>query len=530
MATLTDISRAFISRGVILTENDAAIITALKNTQRDELYATLTEFPESDFARVKGHIGRFARLFEHIDKDTFYTLKQDLVAHHGKAFFDDMIGCYEQALTTRTDWEIAFSYEEYEKKRVYADFVQHYRNRHKQIADILKGRYELRDALPARRIATKNDRESIAYIGIVNERTETKNGNIVISADDPTGTLTLIAHKSKPDVVAACRDLVPDEVVGFRGTKSKDAVFIDDVIWPDVPVDSPMRTSEEDIGAVFISDVQYGRQFLHHEFNAFCTWLAGGSEEHRELAANTKYLFIVGDIVDGIGIFPSQHEELDVPDIHAQFDHVAAYLKLIPEHITIFICAGNHDPVRLAEPQPVIPYEYIKPIADLPNVVLLSNPSSVIIGKSTRSSGLEVLLYHGYSFDYYAQNVDSIRESGGYDAPVEIMKFLLKRRHLAPTHASTLYIPDIRKDYHVIERIPDIFATGHIHRMQAGTYRSTTLLQCGSWMGKTAFEEKLGHHPEPAKAFHVNLKTRKVSHIDFITPERERLLKEKGWL
>ena len=530
MVTIADAAREFISRGVILTDEDAQAIRTLTSTQLEELCGTLKELPESDFKRIT-NVERFVRLFVTLDRNEFFERKQQLIEKHKRAFFDDMIGCYERSITPHEqDWEITFSYEEFEKKRVYADFVQLFRNRHKQIADILKGRYELRDALPARRINTKNDRESVAFIGLVADRNETKNGNIVVTAEDPTGILTLIAHKSKPEIVTACRDLVPDEVVGFRGTRSSDAVFIDDVIWPDVPVDSPQRTTEEDIGAVFISDVQYGRQFLHHEFFSFCTWLAGESEEHAELAKNTKYLFIVGDIVDGIGIFPSQFEELDVKDIYTQFDHVAEYLKLIPEHITIFICAGNHDPVRLAEPQPIIPYEYIKPIADLPNVVLVSNPSSITIGMSERSSGVEVLLYHGYSFDYYAQNVDSIRESGGYDAPVEIMKFLLKRRHLAPTHASTLYIPEIRKDYHVIERIPDIFATGHIHRMQAGTYRSTTLLQCGSWMGKTPFEEKLGHKPVPGKAFHVNLKNRKVSQIDFITPERERILTEKGWL
>lgn len=550
---LTEIARAFISRGVILHSEDADAIKGLDASQQRELYATLQDLPESDFLRVKGDVARFVRLFEKYDKETFYSLKAILASEYGRAFFEDTIGHYEkatdeqiaqasrssatekpvaqQSADTHPDWEIMFSYEEFEKKRTYPDFVQFYRNRHKQLSQILKGRYELRDALPARRILAQDGRETIAFIGIVTEKRETKNGNIVISAEDPTGVLTLIAHNSKPEVIEAARDLVPDEVVGFRGMRSGDAVFLDDIIWPDVPVDAPMHYAEEDVGAVFISDVQYGRQFLHHEFNEFITWISGESkDEHAELAKNVRYLFLVGDVVDGIGIFPSQQEELDVKELYAQFDHVAEYLKHIPKHITIFICAGNHDPIRLAEPQPLLPADFAKPLYDLDNVVMVTNPSIIKIGKTRTGAGIEVLLYHGYSFDYYAQNVDSIREAGGYDAPIEIMRYLLKRRHLAPTHASTLFIPDIRKDYHVIERVPDIFATGHLHRMEAGTYRSTTLLQCGGWMGKTPFEEKLGHNPNPGKAFHVNLKTRKVSQIDFITPERERILKEKNWL
>jgi DNA polymerase II small subunit len=529
MATIADAARAFITRGRIVADEDAHAIRDLSTNQLEELCAVLEELPASDFERITS-IERFVRLFKTLDRNSFFERKRALIQASGKGFFEDMLTHYERSIDTRSDWEIVFSYEEFVKKRVYADFVQFFRNRHKQIGEILKGRYELRDALPARRITTKNDRESVAFIGLITETNETKNGNIIIQAEDPTGTLTLIAHKSKPDIITACKDLVPDEVVGFRGTRSSDAVFIDDVIWPDVPIDSPLHTVDEDIGAVFISDVQYGQQFLHQEFNAFCTWLAQESEDNRDLARNTKYLFIVGDLVDGVGVVPNQQERLDVKDIYAQFEHVTAYLKLIPKHITIFICPGNHDPTRLAEPQPPLPEEYARALYEMPNVVLLSNPSSVRIGVSPKSSGIEVLLYHGFSFDYYAQNVDSIRESGGYEAPLELMKFLLKRRHLAPTYASTQLIPETRKDYHVIERVPDIFASGHLHRMQAGTYRSTTLLQCGAWMGKTAFEEKMGHNPVPGKAFHVNLKTRKVSQIDFVTPERERILNERGWL
>jgi len=91
----------------------------------------------------------------------------------------------------------------------------------------------------------------------------------------------------------------------------------------------------------------------------------------------------------------------------------------------------------------------------------------------------------------------------------------LQRRHLAPTHTSTLYIPETTKDPLTIEKIPDIFATGHIHKSIASHYKSITLI-CGScWQSKTAFQEKVGHNPEPSRVPIVNLKTREAKILKF---------------
>lgn len=603
---IADIARQFIKRGVILEPEDGQAVRELEPEQLEELYETLQELPESDFARVKGEVRRFVRLFDRLDKESFFALKAELAKRYGRAFFDDFVGTYERAdlsevrpkrggnsaaskaapaesaveereppastelperertatsdgpaSTSRTasaegtgsvteqesaaetpsvvaredpDWEILFSYEELDTKRTYDAFVQFYRNRLRQLSFILKGRYELRNALPARRIKANDTRETVAFIGIVTETRETKNGNLVIKAEDQTGELTLIAHNSKPEVIAAAEELVNDEVVGFRGMRSGDAVFLDEIIWPDVPIDAPMHHAEENIGAVFISDIQYGgSKFFDVELERFLDWIRGEGED-AELAKNVKYLFVVGDLIEGVGIFPGQEHELKVMDVRDQFATIAEYLSRVPEHITIFIIAGNHEPIRLAEPQPVVPIEYAPDLWKLPNVVMLSNPSAVKIGKKDGLGGVEVLLYHGASMDYYARNNDKVRQAGGWDAPVEMMKFLLKRRHLAPTHGSTLYVIDPRKDYHVIERVPDIFATGHVHRMQASTYRATTLLQCGAWIGVRPIEIKAGHAPDSGKAFHVNLKSRRVTMIDFLTDERREELQEKGWL
>ena len=95
------------------------------------------------------------------------------------------------------------------------------------------------------------------------------------------------------------------------------------------------------------------------------------------------------------------------------------------------------------------------------------------------------------------------------------MKFLLQRRHLAPTHTSTLYIPDTAKDPLVIEKIPDFFVSGHIHKATTANYRNITLISGSCWQSKTSFQEKVGHNPEPSRIPIANLKTRKMKILKF---------------
>ena len=95
------------------------------------------------------------------------------------------------------------------------------------------------------------------------------------------------------------------------------------------------------------------------------------------------------------------------------------------------------------------------------------------------------------------------------------MKFLLKRRHLAPTHSSTLHMPDANQDALVIDRVPDFFVAGHIHKSSVSSYRNIRMI-CGScWQSKTPFQEKVGHHPEPCRVPIVNLQTRNVKILKF---------------
>jgi len=306
--------------------------------------------------------------------------------------------------------------------------------------------------------------------------------------------------------------------VGLSGALMNGVLFVNSVIWPDVPLNRQMKRSSTEAYAIFLSDLHVGsKNFLAEEFGRFLSWLRGetGNQAQREIAQKTKYIFIVGDLVDGIGIYPSQKQELVIHDIREQYRECARYLRQIPKHIKIIVCPGNHDAVRIAEPQPPMDSGFAKPLHEMPNLTLLSNPSYVNIHQEPGFEGFTVLLYHGYSFDYYISNIESIRTQGGYDRADLMMKYLLKRRHLAPTHTSTLYVPTNQRDPLLIDRIPDFFVTGHIHKTSVSNYKNITLVSGSCWQSKTSFQEKVGHHPEPCRVPVVNLKDRQVRILKF---------------
>jgi len=142
------------------------------------------------------------------------------------------------------------------------------------------------------------------------------------------------------------------------------------------------------------------------------------------------------------------------------------------------------------------------------------NPSLVKIACSVNFPGLDVLVYHGDSYDYYMDRVNSLRINNSKHQPDLIMHFLLKKRHLAPSHTSTTYYP-FERDFLVIKKIPDILVSGHIHKSAVSRYNGILTISCACWQAKTTYQEKFGHEPDPCKIPLLNLQTGKASIIDF---------------
>jgi len=453
---------------------------------------------------------------EEVQQELFESLK-----HASDDEIKKIISCIgeeSQNTESRGTVSIVYSCAIKEARTTLADFVSYFNARYKYIEKILRNRQELQNVTSIRRVSQKDEKEHVAVIGIVKKIVETKNNNIIVIVEDPTGEINLLISKNKKEVFDAVRLLVLDEIIGVVGVSGKGIIFVDKILYPDIPIYNELKKAPKEEYALFLSDMHVGsKQFLGQSFEKFLKWMNGeiGDEKQRKLVKKIKYVFIMGDIVDGVGIYPGQEKDLELADIYEQYAEAARLLSRIPKHMQMIICPGNHDAVRMAEPQMPFFEDIAKPLYDLPNVIMVSNPSWVSIGVQEGFPGITVLLYHGYSFDYYIANVDDIRNNGGYDRADLVMKFLLQKRHLAPTHASCLYIPYPEHDPLIISKVPDIFATGHLHKTSVSTYRNVTLI-CGScWQGKTAFQEKVGHNPEPGRVPIVNLQTRELKILRF---------------
>ncbi len=414
--------------------------------------------------------------------------------------------------------QVLFDYDKEPLKKNVDHFVKYFNNRFKQIEKIILPRLD--NNISISRLQNKTDKEKISIIGMVTDRYLTKTNKIILTLEDQTGSIKAIFNTSDPELFKTAKDVIFDEVIGVSGTAMREIIFADKITLPDIPIQTEIKKSPDEAYAVFISDIHLGSTlFLEKQFETFISWLKGeyGTEEQKEIVKKVGYCFIAGDLVEGGGIYPGQEAELTILDIYEQYRKFTEYIKQIPERIKIIIIPGNHDAGRIAEPQQKIDKEFLPELYEMNNVFLLSNPALVNIHSSSDFSGFNVLLYHGFSYDYYGDNIESIRTSGRQisDRTELISKFLLQRRHLAPSHKSALTMPDIEADPLFIETVPDFFVTGHIHKSSISSYRGVTIICGSSWESMTTYQEKFGHVPDLCKVIIFNLQTRKPIIIDF---------------
>ena len=418
---------------------------------------------------------------------------------------------------------ITKTFKEDVKKRDATDFTQHFRNRYDNLKKFLSNRVELQEGLTSiNKIKNKEEREEVAIIGIIYDKRLTKNEHIELTVEDVTGTAKVLIMKNRKDIYDKAKDLVLDQVIGIKGTKGDSkkipTIFANILLEPDVPKDHPLKQAPDEIYAAFISDVHVGsKKFLEQEFLGFIRWInmeQGTPEEHEKIQ-KIKYLFVVGDLIDGVGVYPGQENELNIPDIEKQYERAGELFDMIRKDITIIVCPGQHDAIRNSEPQPPISATYAPKMAAITNLHLVGNPTYLTIASTPEFSGINVLMYHGASFHHFIDVVDSLRIGKARDNPRLLMKFLLQKRHLAPSHAATVYVPSIIDDPMVIDPLPDIFCCGDMHRSDISSYNNITTINGSCWQAKTDFQEKTGNNPDFCRVPLVNLKTRAVEMLKF---------------
>ena len=389
------------------------------------------------------------------------------------------------------------------------DFNKLFLNRFNSLKKILRNqRRELANSLPINRIRNSGVTD-IQVTGIVKDVRTTTNGHRLIELEDETGTAVCIALKNNRELLQTANEVVLDEIIGLRGRLSKngDLLVINSIISPDISIQNQHHKSEIPVYAAFLSDIHIGsKQFMEKEWQGFLRWINGevGNSRQRDVAGKIKYLVIPGDVVDGIGIYPNQEDELSIPDVYRQYEALAEQLSLIPDHVTLIMQPGNHDAVRPAEPQPTFERE-IQDLFTGRDIRFVGNPCYFSL------HGVEVLSYHGQSLLDFATNIQHLK----YNEPVETMKVMLKKHHLAPTYGGYTPLAPEHFDYMLIDKIPDIFVTGHVHLAQISEYRGVKLINASSWQSQTSYQKMLNFVPDSAKLPIVNLKTGNVTMMDF---------------
>ena len=395
------------------------------------------------------------------------------------------------------------------------DFVKHFRNRYTFLKSVLQQKPELENLTSIDKI--NSNHRNFSIIGIVTNKSVTKNKNIILEVEDLTDKAKLLINQNREEVYTKSHEIMLDDVIGFKCSGTKDFLFVNDLFYPDSFLKEKHRT-EEEAYALFISDIHIGSgNFLEKNFEKFISWLSGEDrdEEHKKLLKKIKYIFVVGDTIDGVGIYPGQEKDLKIKDIREQYVKLAEYYKKIPKHITIIQCAGQHDSVRVAEPQPPVGRDFGEALFELDNLYLVSNPSLIEIGGKPGKQGIRVLMYHGASMHPVENEIEELRLQRASFNPTKIVKHLLLRRHLAPSHGSMVYIPNKDDDPLLIKEVPDIVVTADLHRTDVDKYNNILLISCSCWQAMTAFEEKVGNKPDPCKVPILNLNTFAIKILDF---------------
>ncbi|WP_181687095.1 DNA-directed DNA polymerase II small subunit [Halorhabdus salina] len=371
----------------------------------------------------------------------------------------------------------------------YADFLAVFKDRYERLSGQLRGRVNHR---PTNAVESMPGGSEAAIVGMVSDIRSTASGHWLIDLEDTNGTFPALVMKDR-EFADLVDELLYDEIIAVEGTLADDGgiLFVDSLYFPDIPRTFEPSTADRAVSAALISDLHVGSQeFDETAWQEFAAWL------HEPAASHVEYLLIGGDMVEGVGVYPDQDEELNIIDIYDQYEAFAEYLKDVPGDMEIVMIPGNHDAVRLAEPQPAFDEE-LREIMSAHDATITGNPSTVTV------EGVDVLMYHGVSLDEVIAELPE--EKASYDEPHKAMGQLLKKRHVAPQFGGHTRIAPEERDYMIIDDVPDIFHAGHVHKLGYGTYHNVLTINSACWQRQTGFQESVNIDPDVGYAPIVHL-------------------------
>ena len=378
-------------------------------------------------------------------------------------------------------------------------FTRLFSDRYSKLLKIMMVRFQSKKLTPIANVTDGKLGDETFISGLLMDRKIDRDVTKLV-IDDPTGSIEVLVFNKELQEVA--NSLLMDQFLMAYIVSGKNGGFVTkELLVPDIPEHIANRSKTETY-AVLISDLHVGsKYFMEKEFSEFVSWLSSPDP----IAQKVRFLLICGDIVDGVGIFPNQDKELLLMDIDEQMAKAAHLLDKIPKHIKVFIIPGNHDPGRRALPQPAIPEKHNMNLWNRENFFMLGNPSVIEL------NGVKILMFHGQSLDDVVGTTPGL----SYAQPARAMRALLRTRHLSPIYGKRTPIAPELEDFMVINDVPDIYHSGHIHVVDLDMYKGTLIVNSGAWQTQTPYQASVGINPTPGIAVIVNLSTMKVFTRDF---------------
>ena len=397
----------------------------------------------------------------------------------------------------------------------YDDFYDLTLDKYNKLRALIKKRPEVSSATKINNIFKLSQSVEISTLGLVEGIRQTKKGNFLFTLEDLNGKISVLVQNKSENIesVKIIQRTLNDQMLFVKGLYNpgengrKGIIFASYISKIEIPTDFQPNLSPDPLSIALISDIHIGsKEFEEGLFDKFIKFLNGKSNNKalREKAGRVKYLVINGDLVDGIGIYTNQQEDLIIADIYKQFKKASDILSEIPDYIKIFFVSGNHEPVRNAIPRPAVPKKYCEDLVNM-GVKLLGNPSLI------KTHNVNTLIYHGESM----LDINRLIHDLDIAKPIETMKEFLICRHLAPTFGEITQIAPISTDHLIIEKIPDIFHTGHIHINGVGKYRNVTLVNSGCFQSQTDFMKSFGIIPTPGVVPIIELDSLDFLSLDF---------------
>jgi DNA polymerase II small subunit len=381
-------------------------------------------------------------------------------------------------------------------------FNKLFRDRYQRLHSILRNRLDTRSMVMVSATRGLPPNKKVKVAGLLSDRSSRK-GIVELKVDDPTGMMRAVCQDQF--VERAALEAPLDSMIVVEVSHGKTGqLYANSVLLPDVPGRRPVSSSHR-VYALLLSDLHIGsRMFFADDFRRFLQWVNGGLGD-MDVVSRIKYLVVAGDLVDGVGVYPGQELQLAEKDPKKQYEMAAELLKQVPGRIQIVISPGNHDAVRQALPQPAVSVDLAESLYGMENVKWVGDPAYI------KLHGVAFLVYHGKSLD------DVIATTPGltYDNPTKAMKLLLRSRHLSPTYGKrTALSPELR-DFMVIDQVPDVLHSGHVHTFGELDYRGTLLVNSGTWQGQTDFQSNMGLEPTPSIIPVIDLSTMGVLRRNF---------------